>query len=217
MDQRSLLVLPSSGQSCRWEKVRWASCLAIYGTGVVRVNVATLKGVAFGISRTITKRLDLTSGSSLGFRLRPHNRRDLNPSRSPKWDQKKACVPSVDPPGLSSAMTAAWTSPVSGNAGPQTEHQPPRSLSQHHLQRLRRVRQLTFRPWQRPRRSDMGHGCTTTTLFLNPTPLPTPSTIPRPGTRSGRQPARRCSHFCSCPRFPRRRFLQQHHGRGPNR
>ena len=43
---------------------------------VVRVNVATLKGVAFGISRTITKRLDLTSGSSLGFRLRPHNRRD---------------------------------------------------------------------------------------------------------------------------------------------
>ena len=25
---------------------------------------------------TITKRLDLTSGSSLGFRLRPHNRRD---------------------------------------------------------------------------------------------------------------------------------------------
>ena len=43
---------------------------------VVGVNVATLKGGAFGISRTITKRLDLTSGSSLGFRLRPHNRRD---------------------------------------------------------------------------------------------------------------------------------------------
>ena len=51
---------------------------------VVRVNVATLKGVAFGISRTITKRLDLTSGSSLGFRLRPHNRRDASPIRAPK-------------------------------------------------------------------------------------------------------------------------------------
>ena len=34
---------------------------------VVRENVATLKGVAFGISRTITKWLDLTSGSCLGF------------------------------------------------------------------------------------------------------------------------------------------------------
>ena len=34
--------------------------------GVVRVNVATLNHVAFGISRSITKRLDLTSGSRLG-------------------------------------------------------------------------------------------------------------------------------------------------------
>ena len=51
---------------------------------VVRVNVAALKGVAFGISRTILKRLDLTSSSSLGFRLRPHNRRDPSPHRAPK-------------------------------------------------------------------------------------------------------------------------------------
>ena len=56
-----------------------------YGSGsIFRVNVATLKGVAFGISRTITKRLDLTSGSSLGFRLRPQNRRDPSPNRAPK-------------------------------------------------------------------------------------------------------------------------------------
>ena len=34
---------------------------------VVRANVATLTGVAFGISRTITKRLDLTSGSAWVF------------------------------------------------------------------------------------------------------------------------------------------------------
>ena len=56
---------------------------------VVRVNVATLKGVAFGISRTITKRLDLTSGFSLGFRLRPHNGRDpsLRCDRQ-TWHQK---------------------------------------------------------------------------------------------------------------------------------
>ena len=48
----------------------------LWNGSVVRVNVATLNYVAFGISRTNTKRLDLTSGSSLGFLLRPHNRRD---------------------------------------------------------------------------------------------------------------------------------------------
>ena len=52
--------------------------------GVFRVIVATLKGVEFGISRTITKRLGLTSGSSLGFRLRPHNRCDPEPRRDPQ-------------------------------------------------------------------------------------------------------------------------------------
>ena len=57
--------------------------------GVLRVNVATLKGVAFGISHTITKRLDLTSGSSLGFRLRPQNRRDPNPVAIAKMGPKK--------------------------------------------------------------------------------------------------------------------------------
>ena len=50
-----------------------------WNRGVVRVNVATLNRVAFGISRTITERLDLTSGSSLGFRLRPRKRRDPEP------------------------------------------------------------------------------------------------------------------------------------------
>ena len=41
---------------------------------VVRPNVATLKCVTFRISRAVTKRLDLTFGSSLCFRVRPHNR-----------------------------------------------------------------------------------------------------------------------------------------------
>ena len=50
----------------------------LWNGGVVRVNVAALKGVAFGIARTITKRMDLTSGSSLGFRFRPHNCRYPN-------------------------------------------------------------------------------------------------------------------------------------------
>ena len=62
--------------------------------GVVRVNVATLNRVAVWISRTITRRLDLMSGSSLGFRLRPHNRRDPKPRRDRQTgNQKKACVP----------------------------------------------------------------------------------------------------------------------------
>ena len=65
----------------------------LWNGGVVRVHVATLKGVACGISRTITKRLDLTFGSSLGFRLRPHNRRDLNPVAIAKPGTKKKCVP----------------------------------------------------------------------------------------------------------------------------
>ena len=42
------------------------------------------------------------------------------------------------------------------------------------------------------RRFLLGDGCTNATLFPIPTPLPTPSTIPRPGTRNCRQPARRC-------------------------
>ena len=64
----------------------------LWNGGVVRVNVATLKGVAFGISRTITKRLDLMSGSSLGFRLRPHNRRDPKPRRDCQNGTKKENV-----------------------------------------------------------------------------------------------------------------------------
>ena len=52
---------------------------------IVRVNVATLKGVAFGISRTSTKRLDL----SLVFRFRPHNRRDPEPRRDRQNGTKK--------------------------------------------------------------------------------------------------------------------------------
>ena len=64
----------------------------LYNVGVVRVNVATLEGEAFGISRTITKRLDLTSGSSLGFRLRPHNRRDPKPRRDHQNGTKKKSV-----------------------------------------------------------------------------------------------------------------------------
>ena len=55
--------------------------------GVVRVNVATLKDIAFG---TITKRLDVASGSSLGFRLRPHNRRDPEPGRDRQKGTKKS-------------------------------------------------------------------------------------------------------------------------------
>ena len=62
---------------------------------VVRVKVATLKGVAFGISRTITKRLDLTSGSSLGFRLRPLNRRDPKPRRDRQTGNQKKNVRSA--------------------------------------------------------------------------------------------------------------------------
>ena len=57
--------------------------------GVVRVNVATLNRVAVWISRTVTMRLDLTSGSSLGFRLRPHNRRDPKPRRECQTGNQK--------------------------------------------------------------------------------------------------------------------------------
>ena len=62
----------------------------LWNGGVVRVNVATLKGVPFGISHTMTKRLDLTSGSSLGFRLRPHNRRDPKPRHDRQNGTKKS-------------------------------------------------------------------------------------------------------------------------------
>ena len=51
--------------------------------GVVRVNVATLKGVAFGISE---------AGSDV-WRLRPHNRRDPKPRRDRQngTKKKRAC------------------------------------------------------------------------------------------------------------------------------
>ena len=55
-----------------------------------RVNVATLKGVAFGISRTITKRMDLTSGSSLGFVFVRTTVATLNPVAIVKMEQKKS-------------------------------------------------------------------------------------------------------------------------------
>ena len=58
----------------------------LWNGSVVRVNVA------FGILQTITKRLDLTSGSSPGFRLRPHNRRDPNPRRDRQYGTKKKSV-----------------------------------------------------------------------------------------------------------------------------
>ena len=61
----------------------------LWNRSVVRVNVATTEGVAFGISHTITKRLELTSGSSLGFRLRPHNRRDPQPRRDRQTGNQK--------------------------------------------------------------------------------------------------------------------------------
>ena len=64
----------------------------LWNWGVARVNVATLKGVAFGISRAITKRLDLTSGSRLGFRLRPHNRRDPKPCRDRQTGNQEKCA-----------------------------------------------------------------------------------------------------------------------------
>ena len=56
-----------------------------------------LKGVTLGDSRTITKRLDLTCGSSLGFRLRPRNRRDPELRRDrrnqgPKKKKKKRAI-----------------------------------------------------------------------------------------------------------------------------
>ena len=48
----------------------------LWNQGVLRPNVATLKGVTFGISRTIAKRLDLTFGSSLCLRFPPIKRAD---------------------------------------------------------------------------------------------------------------------------------------------
>ena len=83
-------ILLSSGQARRWERSPKGVAFGIlWNGGVARVNVATLKGVAFGISHTITKRLDLTSSSSLGFRLRPHNRRDPKLRRDRQSGTKK--------------------------------------------------------------------------------------------------------------------------------
>ena len=97
--------------------------------GVVRVHVATLKGVACGISRTITKRLDLTSGSSLGFCLRPHNRRDLNPVAIAKPGTKKsafryACSEERSMEQYVSRRRRSWT--------PLTQMDPVIHLSERH-------------------------------------------------------------------------------------
>ena len=89
------MVLSSSEQASRWDKSPdWRHVWDFMERCVVRVNVATLKSVAFGISPTFTKRLDLTSGSSLGFRLRLHNRRDPKPvAIADPGPKKKTCVP----------------------------------------------------------------------------------------------------------------------------
>ena len=73
---KSSSVLSSSNKRAGGKKSDRRRVWHFLERSVVRVNVATLKGGAFGISRAITKRLDLMSGSSLGFRLRPHNRCD---------------------------------------------------------------------------------------------------------------------------------------------
>ena len=85
----------------------------LWNGGVVPLNVATLKGEAFGISRTITKRLDLTPGFSSSS-AQPSCRRDLKEERSTcNRALCKVCQGTDNTAGVSSSnctVTDKWRS-----------------------------------------------------------------------------------------------------------